>query len=170
MLIFFKTHRLAISNGVKLGLLLFFVVFTASASAYNSPLTTNKVLSLINQDRRDHGLNSLELSPTLNLAASAKAYDMLAQNYFSHIGPDGSKPWRWFKNLGYNYIYAGENLAAGYTNAEELENSLMLSEKHRANILFPYYSEMGIAIVNTENTTIVVQFFGSQENKVSLTD
>lgn len=163
-----KGKELSISNRVKLGLLLFFVIFASSASAHNDPLSPEKVLTLVNQDRNENGLVPLSLSTTLNLAASAKAYDMITGNYFAHVGPDGKKPWHWFKTLGYNYVYAGENLASGFDNAAELERTWMSSEKHRANILSPYYSEMGIAIVEVQETTLIVQFFGNQDQKLTI--
>ena len=152
---------------LKLGLLLFFIVFATSANAYSPPLTADKILALVNSDRKTYGLNPVALNPTLNLAASAKAYDMIAFDYFSHISPDGIKPWHWFKSLGYNYVYAGENLAHGFYSADELQQSWMSSETHRANILSPFYSEMGLAIVKTEETTLIVQFFGNKEGKLT---
>ncbi|MEO8065781.1 MAG: CAP domain-containing protein [Candidatus Doudnabacteria bacterium] len=131
-------------------------------------MQAGQILNLVNLDREKHGLSDLSLNPTLNLAAYAKAEDMISKNYFAHVSPGGVKPWDWFKNLGYNYSYAGENLAEGYSDPYELENSWMNSPTHRANILSPFYSEAGLAVVSRNNTTIIVQFFGSKENKVSL--
>ncbi|MBI2607477.1 MAG: hypothetical protein HYW51_01500 [Candidatus Doudnabacteria bacterium] len=153
---------------IRLGLLLFVVVFALNASANNTPLSAEKILDLVNADRAERGLNPVKLSPSLNLAASAKAYDMLEYNYFSHTSPSGTKPWHWFKSLGYNYTYAGENLAQGFSNPVELEQSWMASETHRDNILSSDYAEMGIAIVQTQATTLIVQFFGSKEDKLTV--
>lgn len=104
----------------------------------------------------------LTLNPALNLAAQAKARDMVSRDYFAHVSPDGTKPWSWLRSAGYNYTYAGENLAEGYTDAYDLETSWMASPAHRANILSPFYSEVGLAVIPRDNTNIVVQFFGSQ--------
>jgi len=164
---------LSIYNGLKtkigFAVLLFFVmVFSASSVAEEHNLTAGRILKLVNEDRAESGLSQLSLNPTLSLAAFAKAEDMISKNYFAHESPEGNKPWTWFKALGYNYVYAGENLALGYSDPQDLEQSWMSSPSHRANILSPYYSEVGLAIVSKNNTSLVVQFFGSRSNQVSL--
>ncbi len=131
-------------------------------------LTTHEIIELVNVDRIRHGLSELSIDPVLNLAAYSKARDMIDKNYFAHTSPDGKTPWDWFRALGYDYSYAGENLAAGFTNAQELETSWMTSPKHRANILSPFYSEMGVAIVKEGDRTMVVQFFATQQEKLTL--
>jgi uncharacterized protein YkwD len=108
------------------------------------------------------------MNPTLNLAAMAKAQDMLTNHYFDHVSPSGTQPWQFFRALGYNYVYAGENLALNYTDATDLEKSWMNSPKHRDNILSPYYSDLGLAVVNQNNKVVIVQFFGSKDTKLSL--
>jgi uncharacterized protein YkwD len=152
----------------RFGLLLVSLSLLMAGSFDVRPLTSQQILSVLNRDRERHGLDSLTLNPTLNLAALAKAEDMVSRDYFAHVSPDGTKPWYWFNIVGYNYAYAGENLAEGYTNARDLENSWMASPTHRANILSPFYSEVGLAVVDRDNTNIVVQFFGAKENKVTL--
>lgn len=131
-------------------------------------MSAQSILSLVNQDRAEHGLSQLDLNPTLSLAALSKAQDMIAQNYFAHVSPEGVKPWHWLSSLGYEYTYAGENLAAGFDDPYDLVDSWMSSKEHRANILSPFYDELGLAIANSGDTTIVVQFFGSRVNHVSL--
>lgn len=153
---------------VRFGLLLAAIVLFCGAGSIAKSLTASEILGLVNHDRISHGLSELTLNPILNLAALAKAEDMLARDYFSHEAPDGTQPWYWFKASGYNYTYAGENLAEGYTDPTDLEKSWMESPSHRANILSPFYSEVGLAVVNEHNTNIIVQFFGSKDNKVTL--
>ena len=130
---------------VRFGFLLGFLALLLSFSLRTKPLTEAQILDLVNLDRTNHGLTSLTLNPTLNLAAQAKAEDMLAHNYFAHTSPSGATPWYWFKSLGYRYTYAGENLAEGYSDAVDLEKSWMASAPHRANILSPNYEELGLA-------------------------
>jgi uncharacterized protein YkwD len=126
------------------------------------------VLEVINHDRSEHGLAPLQIDSTLNLAALAKAQDMINKNYFAHTSPEGTTPWHWFKTMGYNYAYAGENLAQGYSQVAELESSLMASPTHRANILSPFYSQVGLAVVEVGRSNVVVELFGSKEQQVSL--
>jgi len=157
------------NSNFKLGFLLTLVVLTFNTASVAPTVSATEVLNLINQDRQNEGLSPLELDPTLNLAAFAKAEDMLSKKYFNHIGPDGTEPWDFLKIFGYKYSYAGENLAMGFMDAEELEKSWMSSPTHRANILSPNFSDVGLAIVERDNTTLVVQFFGSKDSKLTFT-
>ena len=123
---------------------------------------------MVNQDRQTHGLPDLSLNSALSRAAALKALDMVSKNYFAHISPEGVKPWHWFKLSGYNYTYAGENLAVGFTDEQELQRTWMESDQHRANILSPFYSELGLAVLSHNGRSVVVEFFGSKGNTVSL--
>ena len=152
----------------RLGLLILGLSILSGSSLSTKQLSTHEVLEAINNDRASYNLLVLEIDETLNLAALAKAQDMVDKNYFAHTSPQGTEPWHWFKALGYEYAYAGENLAQGFKDARELEEHLMASPSHRANILSPFYSQVGLAVVNLNDTTIVVQMFGSQENQISL--
>ncbi len=138
------------------------------ASAARETLTVEQVLVQANADRSLFGMSELQLDHDLNLAAFAKAEDMLANDYFAHVSPNGVRPWFWFKALGYNYSFAGENLAIGFEDAHDLERSWMDSPKHRANILSPNYSDMGVAIVYKDGQQIIVQLFGSRLDKLAI--
>lgn len=152
----------------RFGILLGIIALVLAGSGSFKPLTSQEILDLVNRDREKYGLSTLSLNPILSLAAMAKAEDMVSKNYFAHVSPDGTKPWDWLKSLGYSYAYAGENLAEGYSDATDLENSWMNSSTHRANILSPFYSEAGLAVVSRNDSNIIVQFFGSLDNKVTL--
>jgi uncharacterized protein YkwD len=151
----------------KFGFLLVLVVLVTSVNLKPEALTAQQILDLVNNDRASHGLSQLELDPVLTLAALAKAEDMTSNNYFAHTSPDGATPWQWFRAMGYNYTYAGENLAEGYTDPYELEKSWMASAPHRANILSPNFEEVGLAIVEHKNTNLIVQLFGSKDAKLT---
>jgi uncharacterized protein YkwD len=146
---------------IKISILLAAVALLTGVSNSYSSLSLDKVMSLVNADRADLGLPELSVNPTLNLAALAKAEDMISNHYFAHTSPEGVAPWYWIKTLGYNYSYAGENLAIGYRDAGDLVNSWMQSPAHRANILSPNYEDMGLAVIKSQDSTLVVQMFGS---------
>lgn len=148
--------------------LLAVLVIGLSIFGQSETLSIEKIADLVNQDRANHGLPDLDLNPSLNLAAQLKALDMVEKNYFAHISPDGVKPWHWFRVSGYSYTYAGENLAVGFTSAAELEKSWMDSPEHRANILSPHYSDLGLAVVSRNQDLVVVQFFGNKDHKLTL--
>src|SRR3989344_6230152 len=152
----------------RFALLLAAVALFLGSSPEMRVLSSEEIINLVNQDRIEYGLPELMANPVLNLAALAKAQDMFDKNYFAHVSPEGTAPWYWFKSLGYNYTYAGENLAEGFRDAFELEESWMKSPSHRANILSPFYSDMGLAVVHRNNTNVVVQLFGSRDSKVTL--
>lgn len=149
------------TSRLKFGILLAAVCMLTGFSQSFSSLSMEQIMDLVNADRIQQGLPVLSLNSTLNLAAFAKAEDMISNHYFAHTSPEGVAPWYWFKSLGYNYAYAGENLAIGFQDASTLENSWMHSPSHRANILSPYYSDMGLAIIKSQNSTLVVQLFGA---------
>ena len=137
-------------------------------------ISADDLLAKVNKIRVDNNLLPLSMSPTLALAAKSKAEDMFAKNYWAHFAPDGStSPWVFIKDLGYSYVYAGENLAKGYSDSQSIVVAWMNSPTHKANIMSPNYKDMGFAIVPGklmgEETVLVVQLFGStldaQENK-----
>jgi len=89
---------------------------------------------------------------------------MFAKNYWAHFAPDGKTPWDFILNSGYQYEYAGENLAKNFLFSDDVVSAWMNSQIHRDNILKREYSEVGYAVVNGmfngEQTTLVVQMFG----------
>lgn len=134
-------------------------------SSFFADLTKTNILRLTNEERVDNGLPVLKLNPKLELAAQQKAQDILLKDYFAHQSPDGLTPWYWFEKVGYDYQYAGENLAIGFLDSEEVSQAWLESPSHRANLLNKDYKEIGLAIVSGDfqgkNTSLVVQMFGS---------
>jgi hypothetical protein len=90
---------------------------------------------------------------------------MLKNGYFAHNSPSGITPWKWFDDVDYAYVYAGENLAIDFNTGEGVHEAWMNSPGHRQNILNPHYRDIGIAVVSgafqDRTTTIVIQHFGS---------
>ncbi len=123
--------------------------------------------SLANEDRTRNGVTTLVYDPLLAQAAQLKAEDMAAKGYFAHVDPSGNAPWYWFESVGYQYSYAGENLAVDFTDSEDVEEAWMNSPTHRANIVKPQYSHIGIGtaegMYEGEKTTFVVQFFAAPQ-------
>lgn len=145
------------------------IIYTQSkffASIIPPPKTFQEkdVISLVNQSREVSGLNRLQESPQLNEAARKKAEDIFRRQYFSHVTPDGMQPWYFLETTGYHYAAAGENLAKSFVMAEDAHRAFMVSPGHRANILSPLYTELGVfvksGVLNQEPTIVVVQFFG----------
>ena len=152
---------------------IFAAVFLVSfpKSVFFAEVAKNALITLTNQERSDLGLAPLKENMKLNEVALGKAKDMLANNYFAHSSPTGVTPWYWFRNAGYHYQAAGENLAVGFIDSEEVVDAWIDSPSHRANLLNPGFQEIGIAVLtgelNGQETTLVVQSFGSPAETVS---
>jgi hypothetical protein len=130
------------------------------------------LVQLTNEDRGTNNLATLEVNPTLVAIAQAKADDMAKNGYFAHTSPDGKDPWYWFKQGGYTFSYAGENLAIDFSDSSDVEVAWMNSPKHRANILSEHFRQIGIATAvgyyEGHKTTFVVQEFGTPARSITL--
>ena len=133
-------------------------------SLFSSAITPTNIISLTNQTRNSLGLETLTVDTRLSAAAQAKAEDMFLNSYFAHTSPTGVTPWYWIRSTGYNYRSAGENLAAHFSEAEDVEAGWMASPTHRENIVSDRYNEIGVGVVQgvfeEHQTTFVVQMFG----------
>lgn len=126
---------------------------------------SQKALELVNETRVKNGLNELNWDEKLSSAASAKAADIVEKNYFDHVSPDGKKAWDFVLESGYNYRFAGENLAIDFTNVSDAEIAWEKSPSHLKNILSENFDEFGFAeiegVVNGQNSQVYVQIFGN---------
>lgn len=133
---------------------------------FASNISISEVVRLTNLKRAEAGLSALTLNQTLSNAAYAKGVDMINNDYWAHVSPNGTEPWAFFNSLGYKYRYAGENLARDFSNPNSAVDAWMASPSHKENILNPKYKEIGIGVVEGDlagsDTTIIVQFFGTQ--------
>jgi uncharacterized protein YkwD len=133
-----------------------------------SNISIQELLNLTNEKRQDNGLAPLKLDSQLNSVAEDKGAYMFAHNFWAHVAPDGTTPWYFFKKDGYDYLYAGENLARGFDTATDVVNAWMNSPTHRENLLSPNYNDIGFAISTGQltgtDTILVVQEFGTRYN------
>lgn len=144
--------------------------FLVSSNQYASVLA-GVLVDLANGDRAQNDLHTLTMNPVLVAAAQAKADDMAAKGYFAHVSPEGVEPWHWFEKAGYNFDYAGENLAVDFSDSGDVERAWMNSPTHRDNILNDHFTEIGIATAEGSYqghpTTFVVQEFGSPSDSTA---
>jgi uncharacterized protein YkwD len=143
----------------------FFTLVSPSILGFASNISPDKIVELTNQKRAEQGLSPLNVNGLLNEVAQRKAGDMFAFNYWAHISPSGRDPWFFFKEAGYRYVYAGENLARDFMDSGAVVEAWMNSPTHKDNLINSQYKEIGVAVVNgTLNgveTTLVVQVFGT---------
>lgn len=147
------------------GFLVASLVARQSGGSFLAEVIASQLISLTNEQRASESLTILSENSELDAAAQAKAQDMAAKGYFAHVGPDGKQPWDWIAGSGYDYQYAGENLAVRFIDSKDVINAWMESPTHRANIEKGAYREIGIGIAQGvykgESATYVVQYFGS---------
>lgn len=161
--------RITRKNLIVIGLLSIFVLYLGCFNlALASEINKENIIYLVNQSRSESGVSLLEENEKLDQAAKDKLDDMLAKNYFAHTSPEGVTPWHWIEKNGYDYQYAGENLALGFTSSENEHKAWMESPTHKKNILNPNYKEIGVAVgrgtINDSLVTVAVQMFGSSFN------
>jgi len=167
-----RLHTNKLVVGVIIAVLAVFIGIFAFSLTYAiaSSITAKNIIKLVNDARSKEGLKALQENSSLSKAAAQKAEDMLKNDYFAHNSPSGKTPWYWMEKSGYDYKYAGENLAMNFTSAEEEQKAWMKSPTHRKNILNANYQEIGVAVaegkIDGKSTTVAVQMFGSRPNFV----
>ncbi len=121
--------------------------------------------SQTNQYRQENQILALAENPVLARAAKMKAEDMAQKGYFSHLGPENEKPWVWMQRAGYNFSYAGENLAINFTESSDVTQAWINSPAHKKNLANPRFTETGIGtaegMYEGRSTIFVVQFFAA---------
>lgn len=147
--------------------------FLMSRAPQVAAVISSVLIELTNTDRGAQGLGTLTVSPLLTAVAEAKAADMAEKGYFAHTSPEGLTPWHWFKEKGYTFAYAGENLAIDFNESADIERAWMNSPTHRANIVGTQFTEIGIAVrqgtYQGRPTTYVVQVFATPARVVPKT-
>lgn len=115
-------------------------------------LTT--LLALMNASRATAHVGPLAEDPVLQARAQARAERMCAAGQFSHDGFETA-----FNGLAYRSY--GENLAMGNRDPAAIHDQLMNSPGHRANILRPGYSAVGVGR-SGDRCNITVELFGGR--------
>lgn len=114
---------------------------------------------LLNADRAKNGLKPLKFNLQLTALGGKYAQDMINRKFFAHNDPDGKTPFDRMKQAGISYSYAGENLAIN-SNVTTAEQAFMNSPGHRANILSPNYTDVGLGVrYDAKGSAYVVQEF-----------
>ncbi len=125
--------------------------------------------NLTNGERQTQNLSTLTISPLLNEVALLKATDMATKGYFAHTSPEGKTTWYWLEQAGYQYQYAGENLAINFTDSKDVTNAWMNSPTHKANIVKGNYTELGTGVATGmyegRETVFVAQVYANPLSK-----
>ncbi|MDP4183104.1 MAG: CAP domain-containing protein [Bacillota bacterium] len=111
----------------------------------------DEVVRLVNVERAKNGLPALTSNWQLARVARYKSQDMINKNYFSHNSPTYGSPFTMMENFGIKFSAAGENIAYGQRTPAEVMNAWMNSPGHRANILNPSYTNIGVGLAKTSS-------------------
>ena len=102
-----------------------------------------EVLRLTNIERTNAGLRPLTLSPAMMMAARFKSHGMADLRYFGHTNPVFGNFYIMPLEV-FNLNIRSENIAAWQHTPQEVINTWMNSTGHRANILNPEFTELGV--------------------------
>lgn len=118
----------------------------ASATHASAKTMRAAILCLVNQERKRFHLPLLHENAKLDHSAQAHTDDMVKRNYFSHYSPNGAAPWDRMSAAGYNWSWAGENIATGYPTPASVIDAWMSDVGHCQNILTPQFHDIGIGV------------------------
>jgi uncharacterized protein YkwD len=143
-----------LKNSNRCRLALFILILPALASCGRAPieqplLATHSVdvdqaeaLAMVSEYRREHGLNGLQLDPTLEGAAASQAFAMASANELSHTVA-GTLAQR-LRAARVPPGAADENVSGGYNSIQSALTGWRKSPPHNANLLDPKMRRMGI--------------------------
>lgn len=120
-----------------------------------------EMIGLINQARAAAGRAPLAADPQLMVAARAKSQDMLTNNYFSHGSPTYGPFPGVLNHFGVRYRMAGENIARAQSVAQA-HTMFMQSSGHKANILNPSYTHVGVGVAGGSGGLFITEEFISR--------
>ncbi|MCG0287891.1 CAP domain-containing protein [Streptomyces sp. PSAA01] len=122
----------------------------------------SEVIALTNAERAAARLAPLAPDPRLTAAAQAHSDDMVARDFYSHTGPQGHQPWDRARAAGAAHRGIGENIACGQRSPAEVVRGWMNSPGHRANILKPDFTHIGVGhATGSRAGTYWTQVFGA---------
>src|SRR5690242_20450106 len=151
-----QVYRLAIA---------FFLVMSAGRGYAATTLDSEEssFLTLINAFRAQNGVGSLQVSLALQNSSTWMSTDMATKNYFSHTDSLGRDPFARMNAFGYTHAPAGENIAAGYPDAQNTFNQWLTAcdadglgnctYAHRVNMLNASYVVIGIGRAYSSTAT-----------------
>ena len=120
----------------------------------NAAQIRSATLCLLNSERAERGRKPLRVNAGLALAGKRHARDMVRRRYFAHQSRAGRSFDQRIRRTGYlrgaRGATMGENLGWGsgsLATPRAMVRSWMTSPGHRANVLRPAFTEVGIAVV-----------------------
>ena len=117
-----------------------------------------RMLALLNAARRSAGLDPLKPDAQLRAIALGHSTDMADQHFVGHVSPSTGAPEDRARRAGLLAARFGENIAASAT-PEVAHEGLMNSPGHRASMLDPLFTHVGIGVRKSDTGIIVTMNF-----------
>ena len=107
--------------------------------------------ALTNANRANVGVAPLAISVALNAAAQGHSNYQASIMTMTHDGPNGMSPGTRMTNAGFVWGTWGENVAYGYGSCAAVITAWMNSPGHRANMLNPVFTHIGVEMAIASN-------------------
>ena len=124
--------------------LLLFLPLVPTAEVHAASSMRGELFRLINQERTEAGLSSLNANSYLNACSVVRTKELFQSP--SHTRPDG-RDWRTVledKNLPVDVAYSGEIWCGGYSTAASALEAFMNSPAHREILMDKNFNFMGV--------------------------
>lgn len=121
-----------------------------------------QVVERVNEIRREHGAQPLEVDRELARIARDYSCRMARQEFFAHEAPDGGGIGGRLRAARKPFRAVGENLARNLNAPDPVDAAFggwMQSEGHRKNILRQSFTETGVGICRSERGYHFTQIF-----------
>lgn len=114
-------------------------------------VTRSAILCVLNAERAKHGLPALARNRLLERSSQRHSDDMALRKFFGHETPEGTGSHTRINLAGYLLPWTGENIYWGEGPKSTPVGAVegwMNSPGHRANILRPQYTEVGVGVAH----------------------
>jgi uncharacterized protein YkwD len=145
----------------------------ASGAQLDEAAAKQHLLALVNRERKNAHLAPLALNEALNRVARAHSEDMHAHNFVGHNSPTTGDAAARIRRAGIRTALVLENIGRGYS-ADEVHRGLMDSPGHRANVLNPDATDIGLGLVlapeDQRLAYLVTEVFARFAKKIDVDD
>ncbi len=129
--------------------------FSGITDLQPDPQAEETLLALINHERALAGLVPLQPDQELAEVGRRHGRDMFDLGFFGHTSPTSGSPADRLAAAGLQFALSGENIALAPT-AEQAHEGLMNSPAHRANMLNPGFTRVGIAALRSADHGLMI--------------
>ncbi len=130
------------------------------------PASEQEMVQLVNAERAKAGLAPLQVDERLTRIAREHSQLLAARHALSHQFPGEPDVRHRIVSTGLRFDYSGENVAFD-ADAARAHEGLMDSPPHRANILRPQFTAIGIGVVRSGDLIYVTEDFAHRLQELS---